>query len=288
MPDSSPINIGGLTEPVTVLIKKISNAVGTLWEPRQIRRVAQAEADAALILAKGEIQIKGVQWRAARRFVEEETRKQLNMEKIVEKAIQDVDPNAPTEDVEEDWIANFFDKCRSFSDDEMQVLWSRILSGEANSPGSFSRKTVNLVADLDKASAELFHSLCSFGWRFGDELVPLIVELSDAIYAQHGINLLSLSHLDSIGLVQINGTGGFRLRNQPKERVVSYQRRSVILRFPRENQNDLKIGNVLLTPSGMQLSDVVKPRPVDGFFEFIYDRWVAESLVAPRRDQTLE
>ena len=51
MPEYSLINPGGLTKPVTVLIEKISNAVGTLWEPKQIRRVAQAEADAAMILA---------------------------------------------------------------------------------------------------------------------------------------------------------------------------------------------------------------------------------------------
>ena len=148
MPDFSLLNAGQLTKPATVLIEKIANAVGTLWEPRQIRRVAQAKADAAMTLAKGDIEIDEVKRRAAKRFVEEETRKQLNMESIVEKAVQDVDPEAPTEQVDDDWITNYFDKCRSVSDDEMQNLWARILSGEANSPGSFSRKTVNLVADL--------------------------------------------------------------------------------------------------------------------------------------------
>ena len=37
MPDYSLIGTGGLTKPATVLIEKISNAVGTLWEPNQIR-----------------------------------------------------------------------------------------------------------------------------------------------------------------------------------------------------------------------------------------------------------
>ena len=121
MPDYSLINAGELTKPATVLIEKISDAVGTLWEPRQIRRVAQAKADAAMTLAEREIEIDEVQRRAARRFVEEETRKQQNMESIVDKAIQDVGSDAPTEEVEDDWIANFFDKCRSVSDDDMQI-----------------------------------------------------------------------------------------------------------------------------------------------------------------------
>ena len=283
MPDYSLISARGLTKPATVLIEKISNAVGTLWEPAQIRRVAQAKADATMILATGDIEVDEVRRRAAARFIEEETRKQLHMESIVFKAIQDVDSNAPTDDVEDDWITNFFDKCRSVSDDEMQGLWSRILSGEANSPGSFSRKTVNLVADLDKESAELFHTLCSFGWGLGDGVTPLILDFREQIYIQRGLTLFSFGQLDSIGLIQINATSGFELGELPKEYTVAYHDKSVLLTFPKEQDNSLSIGKVLMTPSGRQLSHVVKPNPIDGFFEFIYDRWAGESLVPPRK-----
>ena len=281
MPGPSLVNVGELTKPATVLIEKISNAVGILWEPKQIRRVAQAKADAAMTLAKSEIEIDAVKRRAAQRFVEEETRKQLNMESIGTKAIPNLDPDAPTEDVEDDWIANFFDKCRTVSDDDMQDLWSRILAGEANSPGSFSRKTVNLVADLDKASAELFVTLCRFGWRIDNIFCPLALDFSEEIYAQHGISLFSLGQLDSIGLVRIDGLG-FLIQNQPKEIVATYHGRCARLVFPKKAGNDLTIGQVLLTPSGDQLSRIVDSVPIDGFFEFVYDRWARQSLVLPR------
>ena len=286
MPNYSLVNTEGLTKPATVLVKKISNAVGVLWEPKQIRRVAQAKADEAMILAKSEIEIDEVKRRAARRFVEEETRKQLNMESITAKAIQSVDSNAPTEDIEDDWITNFFDKCRSVSDDDMQDLWSRILSGEANSPGSFSRKTVNLVADLDKASAGLFQSLCSFGWRFGNLFQPLVLDLSEQTYTQRDLTLFSLGQLDSIGLVQIDATSGFRLSDLPKMLTATYQGRSILLTFPKESGNSLSVGNVIMTPSGIQLARIVKLIPIDEFFEFIHDRWARDSLVPPRKDQT--
>ena len=281
MPGPSLVNVGGLTKPATVLIEKISNAVGTLWEPTQIRRVAQAKADAAMTLARSEIEIGEVQRRAAQRFVEEETRKQRNMESIGAKAILDLNPEAPAEDLEEDWIANFFDKCRTVSDDDMQSLWSRILAGEANSPGSFSRKTVNLVADLDKSSAELFVSLCRFGWRIGDSFCPLVLDFSEQIYRQHGITLFSLGQLDSIGLVQI-GSLGFQVTDQPREIVVTYYDRSVRLKFSKDAGNSFAVGQVLLTPSGEQLSRIVGSMPIDRFFELVYDRWERESLVPPR------
>jgi len=42
---TSLINLGDLSKPATVLIEKISAAVGALYEPRHIKRVAQAEAE---------------------------------------------------------------------------------------------------------------------------------------------------------------------------------------------------------------------------------------------------
>jgi hypothetical protein len=43
------IDLGGLSKPATLLIEKISVAVGTIFQPYQIKRIAQAEADAARI-----------------------------------------------------------------------------------------------------------------------------------------------------------------------------------------------------------------------------------------------
>ena len=268
------------------MIEKISDAVGTLWEPKQIRRVAQAKADAAVVLAKADIEIDEVKRRALQRFVDEETKKQLNMESIVEKAIPDIHESAPTEDVEGDWITNFFDKCRSVSDHEMQLLWSRILSGEANAPGSFSRKTVNLVADLDKASAKLFHTLCSFGWQVNDTFTPLILDFDELIYNQQGVEFFLLGELDAIGLIRIGGSEGYMLYELPKRITASYQDRFVQLTLPKHTGNNLSVGHVILTPSGSQLSRIVKPDPVEGLFEFTYDKWAGDSFVPPREEQT--
>ena len=150
MPElGSLINIGELSKPATVLIEKVSGAVGTIFEPHHIRRLARAEADAAMIKAEGEIRISEMQERALKRFIEEEGRKQENIEAITAKAIPHLNEDAKSEDVDDDWIVNFFDKCRIISDDEMQQLWARVLAEEPNAPQSFSRRTVNLMASLD-------------------------------------------------------------------------------------------------------------------------------------------
>ena len=82
---TSLVNLGKLSKPADTLIKKVSSAVGGLFEPWQVERVAKAQAKADLIKAKSEIEITDLHRRAIHRFVEEAQR-QDNMESITEKA----------------------------------------------------------------------------------------------------------------------------------------------------------------------------------------------------------
>lgn len=164
--ESSLVNIGDLAKPVTALIEKIADATGVLYEPRRIRKRAIAEAEAELIKAETQIGITILQRRALSRFVQEEGKKQENIEDITEEAIPLLNENSTPKNIEDDWMANFFDKCRIVSDKEMKSIWSKVLAGEANTPNSFSKRTVNLLASLDKSDAELFTSLCGFSFFF--------------------------------------------------------------------------------------------------------------------------
>ena len=194
------------SEPVSkageLLIAKVSEALGGIFRPYQIRRLAQAEADAAKIQAVSRIELNELQQRAMYRFVAEEAKKQANIESITEKALPGLNDAAHPENIEEDWVAHFFDKCRLVSNENMQTLWSRVLAGEANSPGRYTKRTVSLLSTMDKADAELFKALCSFVWHIG-EWVPLIFDFEDPIYSAAGINFTSLTHMDDIGLFHL-------------------------------------------------------------------------------------
>lgn len=273
-PDTSNslVNLSGLTKPADTLIKKVSDAVGGWFAPYQIRRVAKAEAEAALIKAQSEIEITDLHRRAAHRFIEEEAQRQKNMENITAKALPQLDENAKPESMDNDWVANFFDKCRIVSDDEMQGLWSRVLAGEANAPGSYSKRTVNFLSDLDKVEAELFSKLCGFGWEIGS-LVPLVFDVQAEIYNKHGINFSTLSHLDNIGLVQFDGVAGFMNQELPKEYTVLYYDRALTLKQPHDADNTLHLGKVLLTKVGQELAPICGSKPVDGFWEYVKNHW---------------
>src|SRR5947209_3463389 len=201
--NTSLINIGELSRPATVLVEKISDAVGGIFKPYQIVRVAKAEAQADRVRADGQIEISNLQRRAFHRFLEEEGKKQKNIEDITQKALPLLNENSKPNEVEDDWITHYFDRCRLISDDEMQSLWSRVLAGEANKPGTYSKRTVNFLSGLDKSDAELFTKLCDFVWQIEKEPNLVIFDLRNKIYTDHGINFDVLTHLEAIGLIQL-------------------------------------------------------------------------------------
>jgi len=285
MSDQSLINIGELAKPATALIEKISSAVGVMFEPVQIVRVARAEAEAELIRAEAQIQVSDLQRRAAYRFIEEEGKKQLNMEGITQRALPLLEEKSDPGKVATDWITNFFDKSRIVSNNDMQALWSRVLAGEANAPGTFSRKTVNLLGDLDKSDAQLFTMLCGFGWAIGQatQIVPLIFDVTAKIYNENGVSFNTLSHLESLGLIQFNNVAHFQFMGLPQSLHVSYFGTNIELTLPGEAHNALPTGTVMLTRAGLELARICGSKPVGGFLDFVYDEWARSSFVPKHR-----
>ena len=273
--DSSLIKVD-LTKAATVLIEKIAYAIGGYFKPFQIRRVAKAEAEAEIIRTEAHIECEELQRRALARFIAEEAKKQDNIESIAKKAIPLLSDSSTPEKMEDDWITNFFDKCRIISDDQVQVLWSKVLAGEANFPGSFSKRTVNSLASLDKTDAQLFTSLCGFTFEIGN-FVPVVFDYKASIYVEKGINFGTLSHLDDIGLISFESIG-FTKYNLPEAVVITYYGAPLYIKFKKPADNELKIGCSILTKTGHQLARICGAEPIDGFVDYVIEHWAKQGL----------
>jgi hypothetical protein len=279
--ESIIINLGELSKPATVLIEKLSDAVEGVFKPYQIKQIARAEAEANLIAAESQIQITDLKRRARHRWEEEEFRRQSNMESITSGSLPLLEDHSKPEALDNDWIVNFFDKCRIVSDSQMQRLWSRVLAGQANNPGTFSRRTINLISDLEKADAEQFTTLCRFGWTFGSTAIaPLIYDSQDVIYNDHGVDFGSLSHLESLGLIQFNSLSGFRIGKLPKVFDAEYFGTRIHLTMPKDEDNSLAIGQAMLTNAGMQLATICGAQPVPEFIEYVRQQWAKKQVIS--------
>jgi hypothetical protein len=274
----SIVNLGELSKPATVLVEKIAEAVGGIFRPYQIKRTAKAEAEAQIIHAEAQIKITELQRRAVRRFVVEEAVKQQNMETITAHAVPLLTDRARPQAMEIDWITNFFNKCRIISDEEMQQLWARVLAGEANSPGIYSKRTVNFLDSLDKQDAVSFTKLCRFGWTIDEEFYPVVFNSQAQIYQRVGIDFNTLLHLDAIGLIRFDSANHFERLGLSQISPASYYGQRINFRFRKRRNNTLVTGAVLLTQIGEQLAPICDAKPIPKFFTYSIGQWRERSL----------
>ena len=279
------------------LLDAISNMTGADFGPRQSKSPAKVQAQTRLINARAEtkedlirtrnrIKEDDMRRRAEHRRAHEDVQHQINMENLIVKAFPQLTQQARPHDIEPGWVANLFDKARNVSDDDMQELWARILAGEANVPGTYSKRTVNALSDFDKFDADLFAKLCDFicVLAIDDEgskyKTPLVFDERAPIYRQHGIAFVNLLHLDGIGLIRYIMDEGemVGLSNFSGGVSVSYFDRRLVVKPGTSQNHRLSTGRVEFTRVGRELSKICSTKPVEGFWEHMKDYWKDHDL----------
>lgn len=247
-------DVAGLSAPATELIKQVSNAVGGIAAPWQIRRIAKAEADADLIRAEGGMKVTELQARGIQRLVNEEGKNQANIESITMKAIPHLSADAKPEELNEDLLRYFFDKAKLISDEEMQTVWAKILAEQANQTSSFSRKTLDIVSHMDRQDAELFTRFCRNVWTM-DDLVPFTETYfpPQRHPTDYSMSYSDMIKLEDIGLVKIGGAHGYTRTGYFNQGLLMYYGCPVVIDFSSLSHNSISIGGALLTKAGSEL-----------------------------------
>jgi hypothetical protein len=265
-----------LTKPISILFEKISNAVGGLLKPPQIRRVAEAEAHAEKIRALARMDIEDeMQERALTRFFKEEAVKQFNIEAIAKKAASQLTEDTHPDQLDNDWIAHFFDRARLISDSDMQTLWAQVLAGQANLPGSYSKKAINVLSEMEQLDAITFSRLAQFVIVTEQaRAYPIVLRLEDEVYKQYLVTFESLAQLESLGLILFNTAGRFELSDVPQDFLVYYFDSKIQLRFRQPMHNILNTGQVMFTRVGEELLQISDAKAIEGFAEYLVESWI--------------
>lgn len=186
MPDLKGIEVHdllGLAEPTAKLLETVSCGIGKIYEPWHMKRMAKAKAKELEIISSafndnlqlpikyegGNITIDTTDanellQRAQNRFIFQEMKKQQNIDSVVGVAYSRLErvtsvSNIP---VDSDWISEFFDNVANVSNEKMQILWGKILAGEVENPGQFSKRTLDSLKKLTQNEAEMFREYAKF------------------------------------------------------------------------------------------------------------------------------
>ncbi len=245
--------------------------VRTEIEIDKIRAVALNEAQIT--------EIYSVEIRAIARETVSRNRKQRNFEQIVVKAAADLhatpDDTVADRKVDADWASQFFGHAEDVGNEELQVLWAKLLASEIKRPGTISRRTLETVKNLTRSDCEIFAVLCSYVWQSDNARDTLVIFNDDwverpgtAVYCK----LQDLLAIIDCGLIEnLSAYDDYGIRNS----VEKFSYFGVQYEFRCAHGSLLHVrsdaGKFQLTASGKELSKVVTGEPNLTYLENIME-----------------
>lgn len=266
------VGMGDLGQPATALIERVSDAIGGIAKPWQMKRTAKAEVEVELIKAEGKRKLTEIESRALERLVHEESRKQENIEKITTKSLNHLEDDSKPENLDSDWIIDFFEKCKNVSEDEMQEVWGRILADKSNGR-KFSKRSLEIVASMEKEDALAFSRLCNFVVYIGGMLTPTVFfdEMGETL-KKHGLTFPKIQDLEALGLIFFNKISGFVFQELSGELVVFYHDRQININLGNDKK-DFQLGNIRLSKYGEEIAHICSKEFDEDFFEALVNNY---------------
>ena len=158
----------GLSQPITKLLDVIQAGCNFVLKPNYLKRIERAKLDMEKERDKYQMEkrIKDFLLDQAMNgeFSPREQRQMKNVSDVYAYAAAELTEvgSVADEPVHTDWSARFFDCVKDVSDDDIKIIWGKILAGEIKSPGTYSKSTLNALWNLDAEDASAFVRLCGF------------------------------------------------------------------------------------------------------------------------------
>lgn len=257
----SLVNIN-ITEPITELLKVVSNGIGTLYEPRRIRKKAEAEAKALEITERSKTnaeierreRLSESDIRIQNRLMAQGRIRQKNIDDVVDIAANQLkgENEVPKDKVSVDWATRFFNTVQDISEDEMKLIWGKLLAGEVKSPGSYSLRAIELLKNLTSEEALLFTEASKFALRRAHEI---IIIQSDNINNDFGLTFDKILTLTDAGLLKpiIDTAIDLAPLNGAEEDIFTYGNYAVKAIVKAEGQ----IATYIYTTAGSQIFKLI-------------------------------
>lgn len=200
-------------------------------------------------------------------------RQYKNQNDIYHLAMEQLSEEAKPDKVDVDWISQFFDAAKHVSQEDLKVIWAKLLANECQLPGSVPKMLIHTLSCLDTRLAKAFNIVCNCsvalvtpsGVYDPDYKYPIAIidwQKSDKFYKSLGLNYNDLSDLNSYGLIELN-IADYRLTK--KDFIVGYCDAFYKIENRSENKSEIKTGQVHLTNLGKSLFRVIKQEKVPNF-----------------------
>jgi len=256
-------------KPAIKLIELVSKAIGTLYEPHKIKKMADAEAYRIGVIGKAisdnvnlpmsyskdglTIDITNFnefESRAINRVIQQEVKRQRNIESIADEAydILKDDISESGEVVSDDWMTKFVSYAQDVSDEDMKKIWAKILAEEVKKPKSFSKRTLSILCNLSKEEALIFGKCSSLKIN---GYIPNEIEL----LKKYGIKYGDILDMDDCGLLNSDGFIGSSIELESDDDYILLND-ELLLKVKGEKGEILEFQQFPFTASGLELCSI--------------------------------
>ena len=260
----SASGIGAVAGPMLAPWKARREATARLIEAEaeagSLKLIADAQAEARRSLIESDEAGHGVldigPEGIAQRIEFQEKKRQSNIASVVREAAAALgSKEVPEHEPDPDWTARFFDCVQDVSSEDMQKLWSQVLSGEVESPGRTSLRTLDILKNMTSGDAHVFQDVCNY------VIDDFILNSNEIKMVHQELPYGKLLSLQDAGL--INATPmlvkKFTIDEPSCETFSMYQ--NILLRISAKNKLSFDVPDFLLTSAGKELYRFAKCEP---------------------------
>lgn len=259
----SLVNVLGKTDfgpAVELFIDRVTGGIGKAAGPLLAVAEAYSRNQVAKVEQAGEMAKLHYDFerRTAERLFAEQLKRQENLDAIAYQAAPQLKEGFDAQALNDDWLAHFRDKAGMVSNSEAQNYWAKLLAVETNQPGTFSTKTIGILADLDASDAKLFTKLCSFAVGAGNQFLLLIFNTDEPLYSAAGLSFQTLTDFDTLGLIRFDSIASFSADFKGEAIGLPYFDQRIIARNPTPNTHvKMTVGSAQFTRAGRELCSIV-------------------------------
>jgi len=188
------------------LIAQIFTSIRNHKSFRTVEKMSKAESEAFITKLQIIYGYTRVEAQALNRVILYRNLCDSNYSEILEKAFPLFCSCANIGSINEDWLFYHYEKASKISQPDIQELWAKILAGEVNHPGSFSKQTLSILELISIKEAVTFEKLSSFLFYINNS--PNIV-----FHTKNALKDLNLDfsysdliQIQSLGLISIDSS----------------------------------------------------------------------------------
>lgn len=153
-----------------------------------------------------------------------------------------------------DWFMRFYEAVGDISDEEMQLMWAKIMAGEINKPKSFSLRTLDVMRNLSKQDANLFAKVCKHCFQSAR---TLCLPNYDNYLENCNITYSEILRLDEIGLLNSSSLISLSIKFNESPASIINQSLIMLISAKKEDVKQCSIKQFPFTHIGSEIATLI-------------------------------